>query len=146
MDVQRIQESMIRIIRINKGTDRSGIKGAVSKKTCRLPTHSNPWKRKKSILKRRLRKWGVVPQIQPPILPKSMHPRLSPLWAVKDRQVANASRTRVSQPLEVVTNWGQLLCDVWPGDDLEDTWWCGRLISHLTRLQRSRPPQWPVAY
>ena len=44
MDVQKVQKSTIRMICINEGTGHAGIKGAVYRKMCRLPTRRDPRK------------------------------------------------------------------------------------------------------
>ena len=95
------------------------LKAPFTGKHVAAPTHRNPQKRKKSLPKRWPRRRGVVPQTQPPTSLESMHPELSSLWAVKDRQVASASRTRVSQPLEATTRLGANCCMVF---DLGMTW------------------------
>ena len=118
-DVRRVQDPTIRITHINEGADRASIKGAVYWKTCHFPKRRNPQKRKKSLPKEWPRRRGIVPQTQPSTSPESMHPRLSSLWAVKDRQVTSASRTRVSQPLEVTT---RLEGNCYTVSNMEMTW------------------------
>ena len=88
MDVRRVQNLAIRIILIYEGVERAaikgliliyegveraGIKGTVYKKTCRLPTHRDPRKLKKSFLKRRPRSRRVIPRLLLLALIRSMH-------------------------------------------------------------------------
>ena len=62
VDVRGVHDPTVRITYINKVTGRAGIKGVVYWKTCRLPTRCNPWKLKKSVLKRRPGRPGVISQ------------------------------------------------------------------------------------
>ena len=74
-------KSTIRITRINGGAKRASIKGTIFGKTNSLLMCRDPRKLKKSPLKRRPRRRGVVPQLLPPTSPESMHLEFSPLWA-----------------------------------------------------------------
>ena len=122
----------------------------------RLPTRRNPLKLKKSPPKRRPGRRGIVSQTWPPTLSKSMHPKLSSLWAVKDRPVASASRTKVSHTLEATTRREGNCCTVsnlkviWKAyDDVEG--WLGIWLDYrgpdrpttCGSLTRERSSGWP---
>ena len=96
VDVQGVQKSTVRMSRIYERAEHVGIKCAVYRKTCHLPSRRVLQKSKVQSLKKWPKQWGVMPQSQPPTSPKSMHLRLSPLWVFKGRQVASSRRTRVS--------------------------------------------------
>ena len=56
MDVRRAQNLVIKIILINEGVEREGIKGVICRKTSRLPTCRDPPKLKKIPLKKMAQK------------------------------------------------------------------------------------------